>query len=270
MTELRLSDDFYVEIADGNVPGHSLVKKFGTQLATTTLAPITLSREYRMPTTATALEFVSNNVNDTAAGTGAREIMFEGLDANWMMTTQTVATDGTNPVALPTNLTRLFRWWVSKSGTYATTTVSSHAGTLTVQGASAGPIWSIITVTPLPLAQSQIGMISIPMGFRAFLWVENITVDSTGGTIKPANLMLVFREGADVIAAPFNPLRVISNYFGIAGSNSFPAKFPLVPATGQSQGPFIGPADIGYFGEMTSGTGTITVQFEILLIEDGF
>ena len=119
--------NFYAEVAKGNVPKHSLVHKFGAHTLTTTLEPICFSGFYRTPTTATALEFVSSSTNDTSAGTGAREVTVIGLDSSWNEVSQTVTTNGTTAVALSTDLIRLYRWYVSSSGTYATQTTGLKA-----------------------------------------------------------------------------------------------------------------------------------------------
>ena len=126
MTYIR-ERDWYTEVAKGNVPGHSLVHKFGATDAGTTMAPVTVSGFYRVPTAATALEFVSDDANDDAAGTGAREVTVVGLDENWAEVTQTVVTDGLTPVALGTDLIRLYRWYVSSSGTYASSWIPSSS-----------------------------------------------------------------------------------------------------------------------------------------------
>jgi len=111
------------------------VHKFGAANLTTTIAPITYSGVYQTPMTAQSLEFVSSNANDISTGSGAREITVIGLDSSWNEVSQTVITDGTTPVALNTDLIRLYRWYVSQSGTYATQSMGSHAGILTIRAA---------------------------------------------------------------------------------------------------------------------------------------
>ena len=102
------SKEWYMEVKKGNIPGHSIVNKFGAGNVGTTLTPVCISGTYQNPITATALEFVSSSVNDTSAGTGAREVTVIGLDSNWEEVSQTVTTNGTTPVALSTNLIRLY------------------------------------------------------------------------------------------------------------------------------------------------------------------
>ena len=148
------SQEWYFEVTQGLIPKYSVVHKFGAGSVGTTVGPIAQSGTYQTPTTAQALEFVSDNANDTSAGTGARELTIVGLDSNWVEVSQTLVTNGTTAVALTTNLIRLYRWFVSSSGTYATEATSTHAGTLTIQASGGGTVWSNIGVTPFPASQS--------------------------------------------------------------------------------------------------------------------
>jgi hypothetical protein len=249
---------FLIEVAKGNVPGHTLVHKFGKGNVGTTLVPITNSLVYTMPTTAIALEFVSSSTSDDAASTGAREVTIVGLNAAWEEVTQVIATDGTTPVAIPTSLTRLYRWYVSGSGTYATATANSHVGTLTIRVASAGATWSTIGILPRPVGQTQIACYTVPTGFRAFVFIQEIRVDST----KSAYISMFIRNNADDVVIPFPALRLSANFVGISGV-----------ATADTNAPrdgFEAPADIVFMGKIASGTAEIVVDFEILLIQEGY
>ncbi len=254
-------NNFLIEVVKGNVPGHRLIYKFGRANVGTTLVPICNSLNYRTPTTALALEFVSSDANDTSAGTGAREITLIGLDANWAEVTQTLATNGLTAVDLPTNLVRLYRWYVSESGSYATQLVGSHAGVLTVRVDGGGETWSSIPITPFPIGQSEIGAFTVPIGERAYVFVQELQVDST----KTVDAIFFQRKRANDIAAPFGTMRALANFIGISGS--------INPNTHAPQDGFttIGEAtDIGYMAKVASATASITVIFEILLIKDGY
>ena len=76
------SDEFWLNVQRGNVPGASVVHKFGRNAAVTTMAPIAFGGVYQtpQPASATTLRVKAGNTNDTAAGSGAREITIQ--DAN--------------------------------------------------------------------------------------------------------------------------------------------------------------------------------------------
>jgi hypothetical protein len=249
--------DFYTEVAKGNIAKHSLIHKFGAGVATTTIAPVTISGFYRVPTTATALEFVSSSANDTSAGSGAREVTIQGLDSSWNLVTQTLTTNGTTAVALTTNLVRLFRWYVSSSGTYATQTTGSHAGTLTIQESGGGNVWSQISITPFPLGQSEIACYTVPAGHTAYLLSKNVSVDG----VKNVDVYFFQRPNADDVSTPYSgAMRMIEKEIGVSGSIDFRTVSP--------KGPFVGPCDLGYMAVASTGTVDVSAEFELLLVED--
>ena len=60
------SKDFLIEVAKGNIAGHSIIEKFGSAVVGTALTPVSVSTVYETPTSAVALEIVSSDANDTA------------------------------------------------------------------------------------------------------------------------------------------------------------------------------------------------------------
>lgn len=248
---------FYLEVAKGRIEGHSIVHKFGAGTLGATLGVVTQSSFYRTPLTAQALEFVSDDANDTAAGSGAQEVTVIGLDTNWNEVTQVIETDGLTPVALPTNLFRLYRWYVSRSGTYATQTTGSHVGVLTIQGAGGGDVWSQMGVTPFPSGQSQIGAYTVPVGKTGYLIGKVVFVD----TVKAADIYFFQRQNADDVTTPFTgTMRLVEREVGVQGG--FDHHFS-VPKT-----PFIGPCDVGFMGVVSAGTADVSVEFELLLVDN--
>jgi hypothetical protein len=251
-------EQFLIEVEKGNIPGHSIVHKFGHGAVGTTLVPISISLEYRTPTTPVALEFISDDVNDTAAGTGAREITITGIDSNYDEVTQVIATNGTTAVAIPTSLLRLYNWFVSASGAYADSSTGSHVGILTIRVASAGATWSIIEDTPFPAGRAEIAVYTVPDGFRAYILQQDIDVDST----KSVDVVIFKRAGIDVVAAPFTVMKTISHLVGLTRHNTVEFSAPL--------NGFPARTDMGYMGMVASGTAEVSVHFAILLIKDGY
>jgi hypothetical protein len=250
-------DDYYTEVVKGNIAGHSMIHKFGAALLTTTLAPITNSGFYRVPTTATALEFVSDSTDDDIVGTGAQKITITGLDSNWEEVSQTIETDGTTPVAIPTSLTRVYRWYVSQSGSYATQTVGSHAGVLTIRESGGGDTWSEIPITPFPIGQSQIAVYTVPAGKTAYLLSKNIFVDTT----KTADIYFYQRPLANDVTTPYTgTMRLIEREVGVQGGYDLRTKAP--------KGPFVGPCDLGFMGNVSVGTADASAEFELLVVDN--
>lgn len=249
--------DFLVEVAKGNVSGHSIVHKFGEASVGTSLVPVCESGFYRTPTAATELEFLSDSANDTSAGSGAREVTVLGLNASWAEVSQTVTTNGTTPVTLTTDLVRLYRWYVTSTGTYATQSAGSHAGTMTIRESGGGDTWSVIGTSPFTEGQSEIGAYTIPTAVTGYVLSQTLIVDST----KAVDAIFFQRPNADDVSSPYSgAMRLINKFIGVTGEVIIKPRSPV--------GPFVGPCDIGFMAKVGSSTGDVSVDFELLLVDD--
>lgn len=254
--------EFYTEVRKGNVIGHSIVQKFGAiDDITTTLTPITSSGQYPTPTAPIALELVSNdNTNDIPAGTGALSVTIEGLSNTngvWTEESQTIALNGTTAVAVPNSMLRVYRMFVETSGTYATQTIPSHNSTITLRASGGGATWQTLTPTgTFGLSQSEIAVYTIPKGKIGYLLSKKVSVESS----KTANIFLFVREDCDIVVAPFSPMKVKELERNLATSTERHPSSPIVKATG--------PADIGFMGQSTSTTTDLSIEFEILLVDE--
>ncbi len=106
--------EFYLEIAKGNIPGHSSLHKFGEAPDFDTedsMVDIWDGADdggidamvYTYSSTADIDSLVSSNDSDT------EDIEIQGLDVNFAMVTQTVTLTGRTRAALSTSLIRVFR-----------------------------------------------------------------------------------------------------------------------------------------------------------------
>lgn len=250
------STEWYQKVAAGDVPGHSIIHKFGASDLSTTFHPISNGNVYQTPTTATALEVVSDSASDTAAGAGARQITVVGLDSAWNEQTVIISTNGLTPVPLGVNFIRVYRWYVSQSGTYATQTAGSHVGNLTIRAAGGGATWAVLLITPFPVGQSQIGCYTVPTGYDVYLLSKDIFVDAA----KTADLYFFKREHPDDVTPPYDGImRLVEREVGITGGYSLETHAPKYLGAG--------PMDVGFMGSVKTGTGECSVEFELLLVE---
>lgn len=260
----------WLDISRGLVTGMSVVKKFGRAVVGTTYTPLAFGGNgvtggiYQTPqsSAATTLRIKSGgNANDTAAGSGAREITLEGLDENFAVATETIATAGASASsATTTTFTRLYRAYVSASGTYATASAGSQAGEIIIENGSGGTNWGVIPypTSAFPEAQSSIGAYSVPAGSTAYVFLDDITVDSG----KTADVIFFHRGNADETAAPYTAMRSKSILTGITGGST--------DLSGRNVpfGPFVGPCDVGFMGRVSATTGQIACEFEIFLVNE--
>ena len=110
--------DFFMEVAQGNIPGMSQVNKFGengdvAQNTTEDIWDGGGTYPYPASATITHVSEVSHDANDVNM-----TIEVQGLDTDWALTVQTVdlhATNTSTEVALGTPLRRIFRMKVLES-----------------------------------------------------------------------------------------------------------------------------------------------------------
>lgn len=255
------SKDWLIEVAKGNVPGYSTVHKFGSYSAVpSTIVPITTSATYQTPTSAQSIEAVStDNTNDVAGGNGARQITIVGLDATGAEQTVTVNLNGTTAVAVSGTWIRVYRAWVSESGTYATSASPSHASTITIRNSGGGITWAIISnVGGFGLGQTQIGAYTVPLGHTAYILSITYSIESS----KASSLYFFKRGNILDVTAPYDAMRVQNVYNGVVGNGEF------IHRTNEG---YEALTDIGFMGAYGGGgTANIAVEFELLLRQDGY
>ena len=127
---------------------------------------------YSWPTSAAATTIVSDSADDAAAGTGARTVQIQGLDANYGLLTQTVTLNGATPVSVPTALIRVFRMKVATAGSGET-----NAGNVDVKHST-----TILARVTAGFGQTLMALYTIPLGKVGRLagWHANIKVSNNG------------------------------------------------------------------------------------------
>ncbi|GAG59516.1 unnamed protein product [marine sediment metagenome] len=252
--------DFYAEVAKGNVPGHSLIHKFGHYDSVgTSFVPLCSGGIYRTPQVAgaTALRIKAGDVADDAAGVGAREVTIQGLDETGALVTEAVATAGVSASAnTSATFIRFFRAWVSASGTYASQTAGSHAADIVIENAAGSEDWGTIEFAPFPKAQTEIGAYSVAIGVTAYLLSATVFSD----TSKTTTVIFFQRTNILQTAAPYDGMRIVFDATVEGGATENKPKAP--------QGPFAGPCDLGFMGAVGVGSAGVTIDFELLLVED--
>lgn len=234
-----------------------VVQKFGhSENIGTSIVPVALGNVYQTPTTLQTLEILSSSANDDIAGIGARQVMIIGLSTNWTQVSEIVNMSGTTPVTLSNQFYRVYRVVVYTSGTYASAIAGSHQGSLTVRNSGGGVTWALISNSPFPLAQSEIGSYTVPNGYHAYIGNSLIYVDGN----KEADVYFFKRNNASDVIAAYSPMRILNQVHGLTGTQTI--------FTRSYQNDISPTTDIGFMAETQSGTAGIGVNFEILLIKD--
>ena len=243
----------HAEIADG-VDGWSVVHKFGKNDGVGgSPEPLCLGGIYRMPqvANATTLRVKAGNANDTAGGSGAREVTLIGLDETGAEVIEAVPTAGASAGAASTaTFIRLYRAYVSASGTYPLAIgTNSQAAAIVIEKGAGSEDWMIIAAT---MAQSHVGAYTIPLGKTGYLNSWFATDDGN----KDYDLMLFVRENILETAASYSGFRNMTHLVGI--------KDPFVPVFKVPEGPFPALTDIVWAARAGQAT-TVSIDFESLL-----
>ena len=258
---LTLSREFLTEVKLGNIPGYSLIHKFGrNDVIGTTPTAIAVGGVYATPTTNTILEILSSSSSDSVGGGGATKIVVQGLveaGGVWSAQEEELTLTGTTPVIFSNNFIRVFRAWISESESYASLSSVSGVGTITIRVSGGGVIWLQIGLLSAnnSTGQSQTAFYTTPTNSKGILFSPQFTVDST----KVASLAMFLRPNADDVVSPYSGARrLIHQWDGVAspaGSNF------LVPFS-----KFEGATDFGFLASVSVGTGTISAEFWVLEI----
>lgn len=156
--------DFYLEVAKGNVPGHAIVNIAATnpEVGTTDEDVWDVGGVLLYPTANESMEFVFANSNDTAAGTGAREITLRYMDDTYVeQTPLVIASNGGTLSAGISDYFRKIEMTVTAVGSDA-----ENEGDVTLQVTGGGAVRGQINATE---NESQDSHYTVPAGKTAYI-----------------------------------------------------------------------------------------------------
>lgn len=252
-----MASEIETPLGFGRADHTDIVLKFGrSSNVGTSFAPVSIGNIYRtpQPAAATALRIKAGNANDTAAGSGAREVTLIGMDETGAEVTEVIATAGASASsATAATFIRLYRAYVSKSGTYATAAAGSHAADIVVENAAGTEDWATIGASDFPKGQTEIGSYTVPLGMTA--WISEIVlhVDSS----KSVDIILFQRAGVLDTAAPYSAMRLVKNFVGVNGVFTAPLPFPLR---------FGELTDVGFMAKVATGSADVSVDMDMVVV----
>jgi len=142
----------------------------------------------------TTLEISSSSANDSAAGTGARQITINGLDATYTEISSTVTMNGTTAVVIPIQFLRINSLTIAANGTSR-----RNEGTISVKDSPNGTtraILPIATVADLNPSVSKQSQFTVPANHTLLVYDIDIQINSSagggGGTVKGADVLFYF------------------------------------------------------------------------------
>jgi lipopolysaccharide export system protein LptA len=186
ITQSGLFEPFELQVSRGQIADHVRVFQFGAntniQTSTTTVWTGTTSN-YSYPASATVMKISSSDANDASpSGTGARTVQIIGLDANYLLTTETVALNGQTAVNTVNSYIRINEMTVLTAGTGATAAGTIYAGVGAVTSGVPATIYSLI---PVGYNKDSQCVWTVPAGYTAYMTSCTWTAGNT-----TANLLI--------------------------------------------------------------------------------
>jgi hypothetical protein len=167
---------------------------------------------YVFPTGATAMEAVSSSANDAAAGTGARTIRVDGLDASYEPLQETLTLNGVNPVALVNNFFRINEARILTAGS-----LMDAAGTVTIRASGGGTSYAVI---PQGEGFTAHGVYTVRAGYTLYLVASLFAIVRDNGVTTSRGTFQVRTRNS---ISGTEPWRV---RWRIPTSGDAPARFP--------------------------------------------
>lgn len=150
-------EPFDVQVARGQVMGHSTVNIYGFQVSvTTTNIPIwEVAGAYAYPASATTMNLASSvNTGDDLSGT---TILIQGLDANYAPISETLALTGTTVAVTTKSYLRINSMAV---------TAGTPTGTITLKNLANSVTYAQINPS---IGRSQMAIYTVPAGYTFYL-----------------------------------------------------------------------------------------------------
>jgi hypothetical protein len=182
---------FELQVARGQIAGHRSVTVFGfnPDVDQTEVSVWPLQSLITRPSAALQMRVSSTSANDTAAGTGARTIVIEGLNANYDEVTETVTLNGQTFVSTTASFLRINYMYVATSGSSLSAEGDIYVGTGTVTAGIPATVYDIIKFN---YNDTITGSYTVPAGHTAYLSQGLFSTGQASGSTQVQGRLLAF------------------------------------------------------------------------------
>jgi hypothetical protein len=196
VTQRGLYEPFELQVSRGQIAFHRNVTVFGfnqdVDTAQVTVWP--LPSLITFPAAALQMTVSSSNANDTSAGTGARTIVVEGLDADYNEVSETVTMNGQTAVTMTTFMLRVNYAYVVTAGSGNGAAGDIYIGTGTVTAGVPATVYDIIK---FDYNTTITGSYTVPAGYTAYVSQGLFSAGQAGGSNQVQGRLLT--RGTDNI-----------------------------------------------------------------------
>jgi hypothetical protein len=196
ISRFGLTEPFELQVARGQITGHRSVVVFGynpdVDQTRVTVWPHTGIIPF--PAAALQMKVSSSSTDDTAAGTGARTVYVEGLDANHREISETVTLNGQTEVLTTQSFLHINDAYVASAGSGNSAAGDIYFGTGTVTAGVPATVYDLIK---FDYNRRITGSYTIPAGYTGYLVQGLFSAGQAGGSAQVVGRLL--RIGADNI-----------------------------------------------------------------------
>ena len=245
-------EPFGLQVARDQIQGHTAFCQFGinTNVGTSNETIWIGSSLYAFPASAAVMKISSSSTNDDAAGTGARTVLVDGLNADYERVTEVVSLDGQTQVDTTNTYIRVNKMTVLTAGSGGTSVGNIYAGTgVAVSGVP--PV--VVNQTGILSNETESVFYTVPAGHTAFI---NAWTMSSGNTTADEWTRFSLR------IRPFGGVFGFKAQYHIAASGTYEcnAAYPL---------PVPEKSDIDVLAATSDGTASVSSQLQIVLVKEG-
>lgn len=189
-------EPFELQVARGQIQGHRNVTVFGfnPDVDTTQVSVWPLPSLITFPASALQMTVSSTSANDTSAGTGARTVVVQGLDANYNEVSETVTMNGQTAVTMTASLIRINYAYVLTAGSGNSAAGDIYIGTGTVTAGVPATTYDIIK---FDYNTTITGSYTVPAGYTAYVSQGLFSAGQAGGSNQVQGRLLT--RGTDNI-----------------------------------------------------------------------
>jgi hypothetical protein len=241
-------EPFELQVSRGQIQGHTRTCPFGfnTAVGTTEETIWSVGGVYSFPSTATVLTVVSDDADDDGSpvGNGARTVVIEGLDANYLPITETVTMNGTTAVTTTQSFLRVNTAYVATAGSS-----NSNEGTITIANSTPTTLAAIAATAGV----AEQCVYTVPAGYTAY--ITRYMVSSYNATANAGSTGKIY-------VRPFGGAFLLVTVTRIQAIGAFTceADYPF-QVTGKS--------DIDFRGIAFLGSSNMSAQLQMVVIKEG-
>jgi len=182
-------EPFELQVARGQIQGHRNVTVFGfnPDVDTTQVSVWPLPSLITFPSSAIQMTVSSSSANDTSAGTGARTIVVQGLDADYNEVTETVTLNGQTAVTMTASLLRVNYAYVATAGSANSAAGDIYIGTGLVTAGVPATVYDIIK---LDYNNTTTGSYTVPAGYTGYFSQGLFSTGQASGSTKVEGRLL--------------------------------------------------------------------------------